>query len=82
MMSKEAQKVYATFDELNSLLDRVAKLPLAELTVDEKLTLWVYLEMVRLKLEAAAYGGSLPLDRVPCRSSQGGLGFENVEPVA
>lgn len=57
MMSKEAQKVDATFDELNSLLDRVAALPLAELTVDEKLTLWVFLEMVRLKLESAAYGG-------------------------
>jgi len=37
MMSKETQKVDATFDELNSLLDRVAALPLAELTVDEKL---------------------------------------------
>lgn len=57
MMSKETPKVYATFNELNSLLDRVAALPLAELTVDEKLTLWVYLEMVRLKLESAAYGG-------------------------
>ena len=57
MTSKEPQRVYAKFDELNSLLDRVAALPLAELTVDEKLTLWVYLEMVRLKLETAAYGG-------------------------
>jgi hypothetical protein len=55
MMSEEAKKVHAVFDKLDATLDRIAALPPQELTLEDRLTLWAQLEMVRLALERAAY---------------------------
>ncbi len=50
MMSREAKKAFAVFDDLEVSLKRVSALPPDALTLDERLTLWVRLESLRLKL--------------------------------
>jgi hypothetical protein len=55
MMSKEAKKVHAAFEKLDAALDRIAALPPLELTLEDRLTLWAQLEMLRLTLTKAAY---------------------------
>jgi hypothetical protein len=50
MMSREAKKALAVFDDLEVSLKRVSALPRDALTLDERLTLWAQLESLRLKL--------------------------------
>jgi hypothetical protein len=50
MMSREAKKAFAVFDELEVSLKRVSALPPDALTLNERLTLWAQLESLRLKL--------------------------------
>ena len=50
MMSREAKKAFAVFDDLEVSLKRVSALPPDALTLDERLTLWAQLESLRLKL--------------------------------
>jgi hypothetical protein len=54
MVSKEAKNAHAVLDDVDVALDRIAALPLHELTLEEKLTLWAQLEMLRLALADAA----------------------------
>jgi hypothetical protein len=50
MMSREAKKAFAVFDDLEVSLKRVSALPPDALTLDERLTLWAQLESLRLRL--------------------------------
>jgi hypothetical protein len=50
MMSREAKKAFAVFEDLEVSLKRVSALPPEALTLDERLTLWAQLESLRLKL--------------------------------
>jgi hypothetical protein len=56
MVSTEAKKAHAALDRVAAALDLAAALPVAELTFDERLTLWAELEMVRLALVDATQG--------------------------
>jgi hypothetical protein len=57
MMSREAKKALAVFDDLEVSLKRVSALPSDALTLDERLTLWAQLESLRLKLTDLVRGG-------------------------
>jgi hypothetical protein len=57
MMSREAKKAFAVFDELEVSLKRVSALPPDALTLDERLTLWAQLESLRLKLRDLVRSG-------------------------
>jgi hypothetical protein len=53
MMSPEARKAFAVFYDLEVTLKRISTLPPDALTLEERLTLWAQLELVRLKLTDA-----------------------------
>jgi hypothetical protein len=53
MMSREAKKAFAVFNQLEVTLKRLSTFPPDALTLEERLTLWAQLEMVRLKLTDA-----------------------------
>jgi hypothetical protein len=55
MISNCEMKILAAFDKADSTLDRIAEIPPQELTFEERLTLWVQLETVRLALTDAAH---------------------------
>jgi hypothetical protein len=57
MMSKEAKKIHAVLDRVDMWLDWVAALPVHELTLEERLTLWAQLERLRLTLADATQCG-------------------------
>jgi len=57
MMSREAKKAYAAFEKLDATLERIAQIPPHELTLEERLTLWVQLERLRLTLTDAVQRG-------------------------
>jgi len=57
MMSREAKKAYAAFEKLDATLERIAQIPPHELTLEERLTLWVQLERLRLMLTDAVQRG-------------------------
>ena len=46
------------FDKLEATLERVAKIPPEEFTLEERLRLWAQLEMVRLKLTDVVQRGA------------------------
>jgi hypothetical protein len=54
MMSKEAKEVHAVLDRVDMWLDWVAALPVHELMLEERLTLWAQLERLRFTLADAA----------------------------
>lgn len=54
MVSKQAEKAHAALDSVEVTLDRIAALPLHELTLEERLTLWAQLKMLDLVLAKAA----------------------------
>jgi hypothetical protein len=53
MMSREAKKAFAVFDDLEVALKRLSAFPPDALTLEERLMLWAQFEMVRLKLTDA-----------------------------
>ncbi|HEY4794721.1 MAG TPA: hypothetical protein VII18_11770 [Mycobacterium sp.] len=57
MMSREAKKVHAAFEKLDATLERIDQIPPHELTLEERLTLWAYLERLRLTLSDAVQRG-------------------------
>jgi hypothetical protein len=57
MMSREAKEVHAAFETLDATLERIAQIPPHELTLEERLTLWAYLERLRLTLSDAVQRG-------------------------
>jgi hypothetical protein len=57
MMSREAKEVHAAFEKLDATLERIAQIPPHELTLEERLTLWAYLERLRLTLSDAVQRG-------------------------
>ena len=54
MISIREKKIHAAFDKLDVTLDRIAEIPVHELTFQERLTLWAQLETLRLALTDAA----------------------------
>jgi hypothetical protein len=55
MISIREKKIHAAFDKLDSALDRIAAIPPHELTLEERLTLWAQLEILRLELDKAVH---------------------------
>jgi hypothetical protein len=54
MISNEAKKAHRALDKVDAALDRIAALPLHELTLEERLMLWAQLEILRLALAKVA----------------------------
>jgi|GEM_PF-1897438 len=53
MMSREATKAFAVFNEPEVTLKRLSTFPPDALTLEDRLMLWAQFEMVRLKLTDA-----------------------------